>query len=1056
MTATSDNQASVPDANIVLGGTGAARTVTVTATATSGSANVTLLASDGVKTATAVLPVRVNAPPQFQGNSTLHVAQGGSGTITSTLLKAVDPDTASPPIFVVSGQPFAGTLFLNGVASPASFTQADVNNGLVTYTQDGSCNSNDGFQFQIEDVDGAFANDPSQGPGPTTYSFGVAITANQTAPTAQNASYAVALGGTVHASALATTSDCSSPTITYQLVTGPTHGQLTGPDSATGAFTYIASAGYVGTDTFTFTGTTYGSKVSAPATVTFNIQPQSPVAQSASLSTTEATPVSGVLTGTDPNVPAQSLTYALVTQPTKGNVVINDASAGTFTYTPNPGAIGADSFTFTASNATLTSSPATISILIRGKLAIGEVVIADDGDHGSNPPSVVLFDPVTSQQALVSNDPQFGMLLGVTIGNDGNIFVTSEDNSNQGHVYRVDPNTGIATDFADGFGMPVGIAIEADGNILVADLSAGVIRLDPTTGAKIGTTMNLGANTAPAGIAPASDGTFYVSDLGAAFAGATANSIFHVSADGSTVTPITSGGHLSAPTGLVLVGDVLYASNASFGPNGTNDVIQIDMAGTQTVLTSGDTLNGPSGLTFGSSQLYAADAGSAAITGIDPANGTQTSLTSGQFLSSPFAIHALTARPSKTTITSEAPDPAAPGVSYTVSVSVAPAVGTGTPGGSVAVSDGAGGTCNVTLVNGAGSCNLSSSAPGGVTLSASYVGDTTFSPSNASTNHTVGPYPTTTTIVSSGASVVGETYAITVTVSAASGTPDGTISVSDGATPANTCGPTSLASGSATCNIVWSAAGTYNLTATYTPGTPTQFAGGSSTAQAHAVNMGATNVGVSPASGSVVVNHAYAVTVTISPVSPAQGLPTGSVSVSDGASDTCTIASLDNTGAGTCQLTPTSAGNLTISATYGGDANFTGNSGTASLTVNKATSATALSTQCQRVFVSGEPFTATAAVSGFNPSGTVTFLQSGTVVPLCANQLSSGSASCTTSALVVQGSDKQDTYVLTANYAGNTNNAASSSSGLSVTVLSAGDVIFRDGFEAATPSCPID
>jgi hypothetical protein len=60
------------------------------------------------------------------------------------------------------------------------------------------------------------------------------------------------------------------------------------------------------------------------------------------------------------------------------------------------------------------------------------------------------------------------------------------------------------------------------------------------------------------------------------------------------------------------------------------------------------------------------------------------------------------------------------------------------------------------------------------------------------------------------------------------------------------------------------------------------------------------------------------VTVAVSAVAPGAGAPTGTVLVSDGAGDTCTIT----LPATTCDLVPTTIGNKTLTAAYSGDANF--------------------------------------------------------------------------------------------------------------------------------------
>ncbi|HET7842568.1 MAG TPA: Ig-like domain repeat protein [Xanthomonadales bacterium] len=61
---------------------------------------------------------------------------------------------------------------------------------------------------------------------------------------------------------------------------------------------------------------------------------------------------------------ADALTFAIATQPAKGTVAIVDAATGAYTYTPNANAVGADSFTFRASDAGGSSAPGTITIAI--------------------------------------------------------------------------------------------------------------------------------------------------------------------------------------------------------------------------------------------------------------------------------------------------------------------------------------------------------------------------------------------------------------------------------------------------------------------------------------------------------------------------------------------------------------------------------------------------------------------------------------------------------------------------------------------------------------------
>ncbi len=100
-----------------------------------------------------------------------------------------------------------------------------------------------------------------------------------------------------------------------------------------------------------------------------------PTATPQSVSTAEDTPLAITLTGTDPE--SDPLTFAVVTQPGNGTL---SGVAPNLTYTPNANYNGADSFTFTASDATLTSAAATVSITVNGgqRYADGNAAVGVD------------------------------------------------------------------------------------------------------------------------------------------------------------------------------------------------------------------------------------------------------------------------------------------------------------------------------------------------------------------------------------------------------------------------------------------------------------------------------------------------------------------------------------------------------------------------------------------------------------------------------------------------------------------------------------------------------
>jgi len=99
------------------------------------------------------------------------------------------------------------------------------------------------------------------------------------------------------------------------------------------------------------------------ATVTGGVRSLStslnPVANTQSIYTRSSSTVSVTLTGSSPKL--LPLTYSVLTQPAHGTI---QGTAPNLSYTPAPGYSGPDSFTFTASDGTLQSSPATVTITV--------------------------------------------------------------------------------------------------------------------------------------------------------------------------------------------------------------------------------------------------------------------------------------------------------------------------------------------------------------------------------------------------------------------------------------------------------------------------------------------------------------------------------------------------------------------------------------------------------------------------------------------------------------------------------------------------------------------
>jgi subtilisin-like proprotein convertase family protein len=144
---------------------------------------------------------------------------------------------------------------------------------------------------------------------------------------------------------------------------------------ASGTLIYTPAPNVNGTSTFDVvvqdSGGTANGGVNTSATQTFTITVNpvndAPTAISQTLTTAEDTALPITLSGAD--IDGNPLTFAVATQPANGTL---SGTAPNLTYTPNANYTGPDSFTFTANDGTVTSSPATVSITVNPA--------ADDGD----------------------------------------------------------------------------------------------------------------------------------------------------------------------------------------------------------------------------------------------------------------------------------------------------------------------------------------------------------------------------------------------------------------------------------------------------------------------------------------------------------------------------------------------------------------------------------------------------------------------------------------------------------------------------------------------------
>jgi VCBS repeat-containing protein len=314
----------------------------------SGPDSFTYTASDGTldsSVATVAITVTaVNDAPVAAGDS-YSTNEDTALTIAAPGVLGTDSD--------VDGNPLTAVL-VTGVANGTLALDAD---GSVSYTPHANFNGTDSFTYK--------ASDGTADSNIVTVT--ITVSAVNDAPVAAADSYTTDEDTALTIAApgvLGNDSDVDSAALTAAVVTGPAHGTLT--LAADGSFTYTPTANYNGPDSFTYTATD-GSLTSNVATVAIAVTAvnDAPLAAADSYVTDEDTPLAlpmpGVLAN-DSDVDADALTAVIVTGPTYGTLTLN--ADGAFTYTPTPNYSGPVGFTYTATDGSLVSNIATVTIMV--------------------------------------------------------------------------------------------------------------------------------------------------------------------------------------------------------------------------------------------------------------------------------------------------------------------------------------------------------------------------------------------------------------------------------------------------------------------------------------------------------------------------------------------------------------------------------------------------------------------------------------------------------------------------------------------------------------------
>jgi hypothetical protein len=380
------------------------------------------------------------------------------------------------PLGITEDTPFSGTLAGNdtpsgdggnlwSLATAATNGTVVVNNdGTFTYTPNANFNGADSFSYSITDADGDVST--------ATVSFNVGSVDDL--PLAVNDS---PLGITEDTPFSGTLAGNDTPSgdggNLWSLATAATNGTVVVNND--GTFTYTPNANFNGADSFSYSITDADGDVST-ATVSFNVGSVDdlPLAVNDSpLGITEDTPFSGTLAGNDTPSGDGGNLWSLATAATNGTVVVNND--GTFTYTPNANFNGADSFSYSITDADGDVSTATVSF------NVGSV---DDLPLAVNDSPLGITEDTPFSGTLAGNDTPSGdggnLWSLATAATNGTVVVNNDG------TFTYTPNANF--NGADSFSYSI---TDADGDVSTATVSFNVGSVDD---------LPLAVNDSPLGI----------------------------------------------------------------------------------------------------------------------------------------------------------------------------------------------------------------------------------------------------------------------------------------------------------------------------------------------------------------------------------------------------------------------------------------------------------------------------------------------------------------------------------------------------------------------------
>ncbi len=424
-------------------------------------------------------------------SSPVSVTEGSSVTLTGTELLASDVDnTATELVYTVTGAPANGQIQVSGV-NQSTFTQQDINDGLVTYLHNGGESSSDTVSFSVDDGAGSSSA--------ASLNFSVTAVNDEQSVVATSSPVSVTEGSSVTLTGtelLASDVDNTATELVYTVTGAPANGQIqvsgvnqstfTQQDINDGLVTYLHNGGESSSDTVSFSvddgaGSTSAASLNFAVTAVNDEQIVASTVTPVSVVEGNSVSLTGSISASDADNSASELIYAITSAPTNGQILVNGVSQSTFTqqdlddgvvtYTHDGGESSSDTASFAVDDGLGSASATSLNFSIS---PLNDAPVLTGSGYSLANIAADTTEPLgTTVQNLLDSVGGYSDAEGAALG----IAVVSVDDSNGQWQYSLDSGTNWLV-YAD---QGVSTIAADDSNGLVLDAHS-LIRFVPATG----------------------------------------------------------------------------------------------------------------------------------------------------------------------------------------------------------------------------------------------------------------------------------------------------------------------------------------------------------------------------------------------------------------------------------------------------------------------------------------------------------------------------------------------------------------------------------------------